>query len=90
MADSSKQRFRTKPAAAYLSEGGLTVSASYLEKCRLRGAEDPRDRGPDWSRDPRGLCWYSKAALDDYIERRLAALQFRAPARQPANFRKAG
>jgi hypothetical protein len=80
------QNFRTKDGSKYLAERGVSASPRYLEKCRSRGTEDGRDRGPDFYRDERGICWYSRSALDQYAAQRLAARQFRAPARQPENF----
>lgn len=84
----TQESFGTTGAARYLSQRGVRTSTSTLEKLRLRGSEDPRDPGPDFSRDSLGRCWYSQEALDSYIERRLADRQFRAPAAQPANLRR--
>ena len=78
---------RTKQAAQYLCDHGLQISASTLTKLRCRGFEDPRDRGPDFSRDPNGYCDYSAEALDVYRAKRLGARQFRAHAPQPPQFR---
>jgi hypothetical protein len=78
----------TKPAAKYLTERGRRTSPSYLEKVRGRGPDDPRDRGPDFFRDERGICWYPTEALDRYVALSLAARKFRAPAPQPENFRR--
>jgi hypothetical protein len=64
-------------------------SGSILQKYRLRGKDDPRDRGPDFYRDPSGVCWYSKAALDAYADEQLRALTFRGAAPQPASLSKA-
>lgn len=44
---------RTKQAARYLSDHGVQTSQSYLEKCRGRGPDDPRDPGPDFQSRPR-------------------------------------
>jgi hypothetical protein len=82
------QTFRTSAASAYIKSVGVLASSSYLEKCRARGNDDLRDRGPDFYRDQRGICWYSRDALDHYAAQRLAARQFRAPAPQPAQFRR--
>jgi hypothetical protein len=82
------QAFRTASASAYLASRGVAASASYLEKCRTRGADDPRDRGPDFHRDDRGICWYSRDALERYAAARLAVRKFRATAPRPANFRR--
>jgi hypothetical protein len=82
--------FQTKAASAFLAtrpRGALKRSPSLLEKFRTRGADDPRDKGPDYYRDERGICFYRRIDLERYAEERLARLQFRAPAKQPANFR---
>lgn len=79
----------TRKAAQYLTENGLKTSLSTLQKMRGRGQDDPRDRGPDFFRDTAGLCWYPVKGLDRYIKQRLSGLKFRAPAPQPANFRRA-
>lgn len=80
--------YKTKAAAAYLTTRGVTTSKSYLEKIRLRGPEDDRDRGPDWTRDEHGTCWYSAHALDQYAASRLSRRAPRAPAAQPPQFRR--
>jgi hypothetical protein len=85
---SEPQVFQTRAAASYLSARGLKISPSLLEKLRTRGPDDRRDRGPDYRRDPRGICFYARSDLDRYAAERLAALAFRAPASQPANFRR--
>jgi hypothetical protein len=82
------QNLRTKAAAAYLTGRGLQTSQSYLEKCRPRGIDDPRDPGPDFYRDDAGVCWYDIAALDRYLAIRVAGRKFRASAPQPENFRR--
>jgi hypothetical protein len=82
--------FQTTGAARYLNLRGIKTSTSQLEKLRLRGADDPRDRGPDFYRDLRGICIYPRLELDKYAEARLAGLEFRAPAQQPKNFRRRG
>ena len=83
--------WQTKEAAQYLTGRGVTTSQSKLEKLRLRGPDDPRDSGPNWSRDEVGRCQYLQSDLDAYIAKRLAARQFRASAAQPENFsRRAG
>ena len=80
--------FGTRDAAAYLSEQhGVHASESFLQKARTRGTDDPRDRGPDFWRDARGICWYERAALDRYAASRLAERRFRTRAEQPENFR---
>ena len=80
---------RTSEAARYLRDRGVQISVSKLQKLRCRGAEDRRDRGPDFHRDPdTGVCDYDQAALDRYAAQRLAARQFRATAPQPENFRR--
>ncbi len=84
------QNFRTGPSSEYLAAHGVEGSPSQLEKLRTRGPDDPRDRGPDFFRDERGICWYPKYALDAYIAKRLAARQFRAAAPQPLHFRRRG
>jgi hypothetical protein len=80
------RNFQTKDASKRLEELGVSVSPRQLEKCRNRGEDDPRDRGPDFYRDERGRCWYSDVALNQYVTRVLAARQFRAPASRPENF----
>jgi hypothetical protein len=80
--------FRTSAASRYLATRGVVASPSFLEKARVRGPEDPRDRGPDFARDSTGTCWYAKADLDRYADQRLAARQFRGAAPQPANFKR--
>jgi hypothetical protein len=88
---SETQNFRTSAASAYLASRGVAVSRSYLEKCRTRGVDDPRDRGPDFLReDGTQVCWYPRSALDQYAARRLAARQLRAPAAQPEQLRRRG
>jgi hypothetical protein len=84
----TSKALRTRAASVYLASLGVAASPSYLEKCRVRGAEDARDPGPDFDRDERGICWYRVEALDRYAGMRLAARQFRAPGRQPENFRR--
>jgi len=80
---------QTKKAAQYLRDRGLRISVSKLQKLRCRGSEDPRDRGPDFTRDPdTGYCYYTTAFLDTYLERRLGARQLRAPLPQPAQFKQ--
>jgi hypothetical protein len=81
------QIFRTKAAAAYLSSNGVQMSLRTLEKLRARGEEDTRDRGPDFYRDEQSTCWYTREALEAYIDKRIAARQFRGRSRQPANFK---
>jgi hypothetical protein len=81
------QTFRTSEAAKYLTQAGLSTSVSFLQKLRLRGPDDPRDHGPDFFRDNK-ICWYSESALNEYLGRRIAARQFRAPARQPLQLRR--
>ena len=78
---------RTRDAARYLSERGKKTSSSWLEKARMRGPDDDRDPGPNWSRDSAGICWYSTADLDSYVIRALSARLPRAAAPQPLNFR---
>lgn len=78
---------RTKAAAAYLSANGVQMSHRTLEKLRARGDEDPRDRGPDFYRDESSTCWYTRDALESYIEQRLATRQFRGRGRMPENFK---
>jgi hypothetical protein len=79
---------RTKPAVQYLREHGLTTSVSKLQKLRCRGPDNPRDRGPDFDRDPdTGYCDYSVESLDRYLAQRLGARQFRAPLAQPEQFK---
>jgi hypothetical protein len=81
---------KTKQASAYLrTEHGEEVPVSTLEKFRMRGPDDPRDRGPDWTRGPDGRCDYTKMALDDYAARRRASRKLREPAPQPEQFRRA-
>jgi hypothetical protein len=80
------QVFQTKEAARYLASRGVKMSPSSLEKARARGEDDERDRGPDYRRDQRGICFYARSDLDRYAAQRLASLEFRAPARQPENF----
>jgi hypothetical protein len=87
MARPQKQVFQTRGAATYLSENGVKISPSYLEKTRLRGTDDPRDRGPDFYRDPHGICIYTRIDLDRYAETRLAALRFRGTAPPPPQLR---
>jgi hypothetical protein len=78
--------FRTPAASAYLKSRGVAASRSYLEKVRCYGADDTRDRGPDFWRE--GLiCWYSQQSLDEYAARRLAARVFRQPVPEPPQFR---
>jgi hypothetical protein len=77
---------KTQEAAAYITERGVQVSRSYLEKARTRGPDDQRDRGPDFTRDPHGVCWYDLQALDRYADERLRTRQFRTAAPVPANF----
>jgi hypothetical protein len=80
---------RTAQASEYLrQEHGEEISVSSLQKMRGRGPDDPRDRGPDFFRDPSGTCQYSKTALDDYAARRRSVRRFRAPASQPENLRR--
>jgi hypothetical protein len=80
---------RTAQAAKYLRDRGVEISVSKMQKLRCRGPEDPRDKGPDFHRDPdTGVCDYDHAALDRYAAQRLAVRQFRAAAPQPANFRR--
>lgn len=81
---------RTKAAARYLSERGKQTSPSWLEKARTRGPDDDRDPGPNWTRDEAGVCWYSISDLDAFLIRALSARRQRAPAPQPANFRRVG
>ena len=81
-------RYQTRQAADYLTQNGCRTSPSKLEKERSRGSDDPRDKGPDFFRDERGICWYPQRSLDRYMEKRLAALRFRGTAEQPANFRR--
>lgn len=90
MSNTEDQTFKTRAASDYLRARGLAASPSYLEKCRTRGPEDRRDRGPDYHRDPNGICWYSKGNLDDYVVRRLAARKFREPISQPPQLRSRG
>jgi hypothetical protein len=81
----------TREAARYLTERGVRRSKSKLEKDRTRGKDDPRDPGPAFYRDRRtGVCWYDTPDLDRYIAQEIAGREFRAPAPQPENFRKAG
>ena len=82
------RRFQTGPAAAWLTDHGRPTSVSKLQKIRSRGKDDPRDRGPDFFRDEKGVCWYDESALEEYVDRRIAALKFRAPGVQPTNFKK--
>ena len=89
MAPSTNESYRTQGAAQYVTARGVTTSASLLQKLRLRGPDDPRDRGPDFYRDPRGICFYGRAALDQYVADRLAQLAFRSRVSQPESLRKA-
>lgn len=88
MSTTEDQNFKTGHASALLKSRGLAASTSYLEKCRGRGADDTRDRGPDFFRDESGVCWYPRSSLEQYAARRLAARQFREPAPQPAQLRR--
>ena len=81
------QNFRTGDASSVLTGLGVDRSPSFLEKARVRGPDDSRDRGPDFYRDERGVCWYPRYALEQYAARCLAARQFRAPLQQPARLR---
>jgi hypothetical protein len=87
MANQESRSFRTGDAARYLASRGTPTSKSKLEKLRARGAEDPRGVGPDFYRDPRGICWYGCDALDRYAAEQLSARRLRAPLPQPTNFR---
>jgi hypothetical protein len=80
---------RTKPASEYLLEKWkLHRSVSTLQKFRCRGPDDPRDRGPDFTRDPvTEYCDYQPIDLDRYAANLLAARGFRAPAVQPERLR---
>jgi len=82
--------FQTSAAAEYLKSVGIPASPRWLEKVRGRGADDGRDRGPDFFRDQRGFCWYPQSSLDRYAMQRLSARTFRAPASQPVQFRRRG
>jgi hypothetical protein len=84
-----EQSFKTGAAAAYLTSRGVATSKSHLEKCRARGPDDPRDHGPDFWRDQKGICFYEKAALDRWAAVHLSAREFRGQAAQPLNFRRA-
>jgi hypothetical protein len=82
------QNFRTGDASLLLTTLGVDRSKSFLEKARTRGADDGRDRGPDFYRDENGVCWYPRYALETYAARCLAARKFREPAPQPSRFRR--
>jgi hypothetical protein len=85
----SSKSLTTIEAAGYLTERGLRMSKSLLEKLRTRGPDDPRDLGPDFRRDLTSqTCWYSVADLDAYLVARLAARKLRAPAAQPERLRR--
>jgi hypothetical protein len=81
-------KYKTGEASLYLTKRGRRISKSRLEKFRQRGPEDPRDRGPDFYRDPNGTCWYDEEALDRYAAAHVATLKFRATAPRPQNFRR--
>lgn len=84
------QSYRTKDAAKRLTEHyGHPASVSSLKHARMRGPEDPRDRGPDFYRDPMGICWYTEESLARYAAEKLSARRLRAPATMPTNFRRA-
>jgi hypothetical protein len=87
MPNPESRSFKTGDAARYLDARGTPTSKSKLEKLRVRGAEDPRGVGPDFYRDPNGVCWYGGDALDRYAAEQLAARRLRAPLPQPSNFR---
>jgi len=80
--------YSTAGAAQYLTERGVRISVSLLQKQRTRGADDTRDRGPCWSRDPEGRCWYDQEALDKYLIEKLSARRPLEPAPMPGNLRR--
>jgi len=83
------QNFKTKDAARRLTELGHPTSASFLQKLRCRGPDDPRDKGPDFWRDERGQCWYGEADLQRWVGAKVSARRLRGRAPQPEAFRRA-
>ena len=71
----SCQRLRTAAAAAYASRAGRQTSPSLLRKLRLKGTEDPGEKGPPWERAPNGDCLYPVSGLDVWIAEYLSALR---------------
>jgi hypothetical protein len=83
------QRLRTAAAAAYLSARGRQTSPSLLRKLRLRGVDDPGERGPPWERAPNGDCLYPVSALEQYLAAYNARLVPMAPAEPPEHLLRA-
>ena len=79
---------RTSAAARYLTERGKQTSPSLLRKQRLKGADDPGSRGPDWLRAPNGDCLYPLSSLDRYLAAYRAQLVPMAPGEAPAQRRR--
>lgn len=73
----------TSQAAAYAASLGKPTSKSYLEKRRLRGPDDPGEKGPDFWRDDNGRCWYPKDAIDAWVFAWKQRRKFRAPGQRP-------
>jgi hypothetical protein len=68
-------KFNTAEAARFCTENGRRISVSALRKYRIKGAQDPGERGPRFMRDPStGKALYLErdllAWIDD-LERRL-------------------
>lgn len=76
----------TSQAADYASGLGKPTSRSYLQKCRIRGPDDPRDHGPDFWRGEDGRCWYQKDAIDAWVFAWKQQRKFRASAQRPTSF----
>lgn len=58
-----RRALRTPDAARYLG-----ISASWLRKKRLRGVDDPGDRGPEYIKVSATVVIYEVAALDAWLD----------------------
>jgi len=59
-----KRGFSTREAANYIGH-----SVSWLQKKRLRGADDPGDPGPRYLKTEGGLAIYLREDLDAWLDR---------------------
>jgi hypothetical protein len=82
------QRLRTSRAATYATDRGRKTSPSALRKYRLRGQDDPGERGPPWDRAPNGDCVYSVVGLDAWVDEYLRSLKPAQQADPPAHLRQ--
>jgi hypothetical protein len=61
--------YRTKDAAQYCTSLGRPVSPATLRKLRLKGPDDPGNRGPAFLRDPNSdHCLYSDDVLRTWVD----------------------